>query len=166
MPETPIQDFADAGQLLPTDLLNIQRQELGLWNNYAMPVEAVLGQQVLNITVDIQDIVTGGGIQVLAAPTTGTMNVISWGYMHYTPGAQFDGSLFAVEIDDASTSVVLGQATFNFGITKAAGPVSHLDHSFVATTSPAPGAWFLSCLTPTAADGTITLYVQYENVFI
>lgn len=160
MPETYIEDFTDAGNILPTDLMNIQRKEAGLWTNYAIPTGLINDMYTLDTTVDIAD-VQGGGVTVLGAPAAGTMNLIIDGYMQYIPGAVFDGSLFDVELNDTASNVVT-VASFNFSPFDSASILTHNPVQFTPVTS----VLSMATITPTAADGQIRLFLQYVNVFI
>lgn len=161
MPETHIQDYPDAGPLLPTDLLNIQRKENGLWTNYAIPAGLVNPLQILEVTVDIADLF--GGEIILGPPAAGLVRAPIFTYMRYNPGTAFDGSLFTVELTESPSSNSFGSCSFNFGPFSSASILCPLPVSF-SIPNPA-GSWVLTTGS-TLADGSITLYMQYTEAFL
>lgn len=163
MPETHIQDFTDAGDPQGTDLLNIQRQTNGVWVNYAISVDAVLGGGIVEVNCGVQDVVFTG-VPILSTPPAGSMYMIEHGYVLYTPGSVFDGGKFDLEFIDISTSSVHGFASFNFAPVAA---VSHIYGQMVLNPTPDPtGAIEMFLGASTLADGDLKVWIKYREVFI
>jgi hypothetical protein len=163
MPETKIQDMTDGGDPQANDLLNIQRFENGIWLNYAISVGNLIGGNLIVKDLEVQDLDSGGTVQLLPAPTAGMLYLIKDIWMMYTPGTQFDGGKFDIELTDSLTSVVYGFASFNLSPTAAGSPL--IPPTSVNTPSPG-GPLVITMSGTTAADGDFRVWAIYEEVFI
>lgn len=162
MPETHIQDFTSADPQ-GSDLLNIQRQANGVWTNYCISVDDVLGGGVIEVSCNVQDIVFAG-VPILPTPPAGSMYMIENGYVIYTPGSVFDGGKFDLEFVDITTSTVHGLASFNFGPVSL-GSVIYGQNRVIPVPDPT-GAVEMFLGASTLADGDLYVWIKYKSVFI
>lgn len=93
MPEQQLADFTATDELLPSDLLPIQRIVGGARDDYAMTVPGLFGvlMRVQTITYDLDDLLAG--FEIINTVTTGTTGfwLVLDAKAVYTPGASQDG---------------------------------------------------------------------------
>lgn len=163
MAELHVQDFQQVIEVFPDDLMNVQRQDNGIWKNYRAPVSAInqLDTLIYNEDHDINDVLA---LELLPTLTDQTYLILNF-WARYDPGVSppnEHGRLVVtwyeptfrmgtgLKLFDRSNGGTLGW-DFQTGENVASSVVANLFKSG-------------SDVGVDAGDGTITFFIEYAIV--